>query len=101
MKLEEKIKYIPLVMFFLSFTKAMFISPSWMEVTVMAVLGSAAAFYQFFCDEKRFKVLHARMDVADQHLTELYKVNEDLKNRIMGVTVGQGLRSTTIFGNKS
>lgn len=100
MKFEDKIKYIPLVMFFCAFFKALFITPSWTETVLLVILGSVAFAYQYFYDENRFKLMHKRLDECDKHLSTLYTANDNLKNQITGVSVGQGFRNTTIFSNK-
>lgn len=78
----DKIKYIPLALFCLAVLKAVVIGATLSEVAFIAVLGAVAGFYEYKNSEKRLKILEARFDAVDTHLTTLYKENVELKSYV-------------------
>lgn len=78
----DQIKYIPLGLFCLAVLKAIVIGGGFPDVAFIAVLGAVAGFYEYKNSEKRIKVLEARFEAVDQHLTTLYKENVELKSYV-------------------
>lgn len=88
------LKYLPLALFTIAVGKGLVLGFTWIDAPVLVILGSMAAFYEFKVNEAKIKLMQARCDAVDKHLTTLYKEQESLKSHFSGIKVGNQMRST-------
>lgn len=86
------VKYLPLALFTVLFGKLLVVGPSWSEATLLLIVGAFAAFYELNYQTAANKVLHARMEQVDAHLSALYKEQSELKNRLSASNAAQSFR---------
>lgn len=89
------LKYLPLALFTAAVGKGLVLGFGLVDAPILLILGSMAAFYEFKVNDVKIKVMQARCDTVDKHLTTLYKEVESLKSYNTGIKVGNQMRSTT------
>ena len=86
------VKYVPMALFTVLFGKLFVVGAAWQDAVLLLILGVYAAFYELNYQTAANKVLHARMEQVDAHLTALYKEQSELKNRISASQAAQSFR---------
>lgn len=89
------IKFGPLALFVAAVLKGLVLGFGWVDAPILVILGAIAAFYEFKSSEKKVKLLQARCDAVDIHLTTLYKELDVVKTHFSGLKVAAQMRSTT------
>ena len=82
-------KFVPLVLFVAVGLKGLIYSYSWVDMGILAILGAISAYYEFKVQNEQIQKMNKRCDAIDEHLTSLYKTNEELKGYFSGVKLAQ------------
>lgn len=92
----NNIKLLPMALFCALFTKILICGSSWTDAGVLLILGIYSAFYEFSLQNKSTKIIHARLDEFDKHLTALYKGQEDVKTKVSAAAMAQNFRPANL-----
>lgn len=90
----EKLRFIPLGLFTIFFTKLLFQPVSYTDASILLILGLVSAFFEFQATDKKVKTIEAKMDQTTKDLEDRLKEIESIKGAINSLKLSGGLRST-------
>lgn len=87
---------IPLFLFTILASKAMFLSASWSDAAVILVVGAIATAYEFKSRDKEVERLDKLVEKQNETILAMAKSLDEVRSSVSGIKMAQGMRSSNV-----
>lgn len=78
----EKVKFLPLALFSIFFAKILFVPATYVDCSILFIMGLVAGFFEFQSTDKKIKALEAKMEQAIRDYEDKVKDIDGIKGSI-------------------
>jgi len=90
------IQRIPLILFSILSSKALFFSASWSDALVILTVGAIATAFEFKARDKEVESIKAVIEKQNETILALAKVVDELRSSMSSVKMAQGMRTANV-----